>query len=147
MNNYSNNNNNKKRIRAITKKVLFVGEVERNANGKVVPSGLGRMRPNLEEKQLFVGDFEEGRLHGKGFHLCNNGAIEEGDFVRGQLDGKGIRIEKDGIETFEGEFCNGRRHGVGIYTDKHGNRFEGARFENNRPDGNDGIKIVRERLC
>ena len=143
MNNNSNSNNRtKQRIRLITNTSLYVGEVERP--GSTIPSGLGRWRPNLEEKQLFVGNFERGLLHGKGFHLCNDGAIEEGEFVRGQLDGKGIRIEKDGIETFEGEFCNGRRHGVGIYTDKDGSRYEGARFANNWPNGNGGITSYQD---
>lgn len=86
---------------------------------------------------MYEGELVNGRPHGRGVFLFNDGGRYEGDFVKGIISGKGAMdytIPSSGYH-YEGDFVNGNRHGKGVYTFPSGNRYEGD-FFNNEIHGN-----------
>ncbi len=80
----------------------------------------------------YEGDLVDGKPHGRGVFLFNDGGRYEGDFVKGIFAGKGVMdytVPTPGYR-YEGDFVNGNRHGKGAYTFPSGNRYEGDFFNN-----------------
>ena len=71
------------------------------------------MRLGNETITVYEGDINNGKYHGKGKIVYNNGTIYEGDFINGKFNGKGKLIEAVHKFTYEGGFVNGNRHGIG----------------------------------
>jgi len=100
----------------------------------------------------YVGNFVDGRKHGKGQMTFPSGDVYTGDWLKGKRTGKGLYLfhqsgnrykgdyvdgikEGQGIfwwtsgphtgERYEGEFRHDRRNGVGVYWFANGDVFEG----------------------
>ena len=94
--------------------------------------GQGQLE-NYETGDIYEGQFENGKINGKGIFKWKNGEIYEGDFVNGIKHGKGIHKFPEGSE-YEGEYNNGIREGKAKYTWADGRIFKGY-FKNGKPEG------------
>ena len=73
----------------------------------------------------YVGDWKKGRQHGKGTWFYKDDSKHYvGDWKDGLPHGKGTRLNTDGSK-YVGEFKKNEYHGMGILTDKNGNSYEG----------------------
>jgi hypothetical protein len=79
---------------------------------------------------IYEGDFIKGKHNGKGKLRWINGDVYEGDWAGGAENGKGKLTWADGT-IYEGDFVNGNFHGRGkkTYTD---GRVEDGNWENNK---------------
>ena len=94
--------------------------------------GQGQLE-NYETGDIYEGQFENGKINGKGIFKWKNGEIYEGDFVSGIKHGKGIHKFPEGSE-YEGEYNNGIREGKAKYIWADGRIFKGY-FKNGKPEG------------
>lgn len=76
----------------------------------------------------YTGEFFEGKKHGKGKLVLDNGLINEGEFRNGMLNGYGMCVNTDGT-IYKGGWLNNKCHGTGVFFDKDGKRYAG-RWEN-----------------
>ena len=60
----------------------------------------------------YVGDWTEGKRHGKGNFTWANGEKYSGTFQKNDMTGKGVKMWPNG-ERYEGEFLGGMRDGKG----------------------------------
>jgi hypothetical protein len=81
-------------------------------------------------KNLYEGDLKDGKRHGKGKMIYNNGDVYEGDWKEGKRHGKGKMIYNEG-DVYEGEWKKGKKHGKGKMTYNEGDVYEGDWKENN----------------
>lgn len=84
----------------------------------------------------YEGYLVNGKPHGQGVFLFNDGGRYEGQFVKGKMQGRGVMdytVPSTGYR-YEGEFVNGNRHGQGVYTFPSGNYYVGE-FTNNEIHG------------
>lgn len=81
----------------------------------------------------YEGEFNEGRIEGKGTFKWSNGDEYIGTFENGILHGRGIYKWKNG-DVYDGSYINGMRSGKGKLTNSNGKIYEGG-FENNLPHG------------
>lgn len=94
----------------------------------------------------YAGEWQDGKMHGKGTYVETDGARYEGevrsssylpynrvgmnaDLLSGQWDngkmhGQGVQIFAKG-DRYEGEYFNGQRHGKGKQAFANGNMYEG----------------------
>lgn len=94
--------------------------------------GKGQLE-NLQTGDIYEGQFNKGKMTGKGIFKWKNGEIYKGDFVQGIKHGTGIHKWPDGSQ-YEGEYNNGIREGKAKYKWADGRIFEGM-FKNGKPDG------------
>jgi hypothetical protein len=139
-------------IRALNVKILYEGELnerlERNGNGKycyhdnhqILLEGQwkngkmhGHGRQINENGDEYIGNFFAGDYHDHGVMMFKNGSRYEGNFGSGKMNGKGIFVCKNGIK-YEGEFCNNKKHGKGLLTNLNGTQYSGF-WVNNLLDG------------
>ncbi len=99
------------------------------ANGK----GTVQWYQNGKKTDVFVGNFYNGKMHGKGKVVYANGGFYEGDYFNGNLHGKGKMTWENGI-TYQGDWKNGKTHGKGKLILPNGDIFEGN-FINNKING------------
>ena len=115
-------------------------------------------QPDGTLHSTYVGDFEDGKMHGRGTMTFNTHPVfheYEGEFNNGEMDGKGKMMMKNedvyvgdfqhdlmhgtGTITFHdgsryvGDVVDGKMHGVGDVYDETGTLVFKARFENNEP--------------
>src|SRR5688572_16027271 len=77
---------------------------------------------------MYIGEWKDGKKHGKGKFTCNDGTIYEGDFVDGEMQGYGVKKWIDGrsyegnislvsiiVTPFSGNFVLGEFEGKGIW--------------------------------
>jgi len=81
----------------------------------------------------YTGEFDKGKLHGKGIMFYNNGRVYEGDFISNAPDGAGIETYDNG-DRYVGKFSKGFKNGRGVYYYKFGDKYEGN-FAENKPNG------------
>ncbi|KAA3636424.1 MAG: peptidase C14 caspase catalytic subunit p20 [Bacteroidetes bacterium] len=81
----------------------------------------------------YIGDFKNGKLHGKGIFYFSDGNKYLGNWVNQYREGKGRMIFKSGDEYF-GEFKKNKFSGEGVMIYANGNRYEGTWTEN-KPAG------------
>lgn len=84
----------------------------------------------LGEKQLlngdvYVGDFKGLLPHGIGKYTCSDGTIYEGEWEEGKMTGRGQIWWASGA-TYEGDFCGGYLHGCGTLIRQDGSIYKGA---------------------
>lgn len=72
----------------------------------------------------YYGPLVNGRFHGRGRLVWDNGDVYEGDFVDGRMSGKGRRTRANG-DVYEGEFRAGRANGKGRLQDAQGATYVG----------------------
>ncbi len=74
---------------------------------------------------VYEGQFKDGKAHGKGKEVWDNGNTYEGNYVNDLKEGKGIYTWSSG-NTYNGEYKNNLREGQGVFTWKEsGDRYEG----------------------
>ena len=116
------------------KKIIYEGEWAADLyNGK------GKLTRLTNEQ--YIGDFRNGKFHGRGVLSWPNGAKYEGDFVEGVRQGEGRFVFNYGDE-FIGQFANNKFNGHGRYIWKNGDMYEGE-FVDGVMTGN-GLMSYRE---
>ena len=93
----------------------------------------GHKSQGFTDGSRYVGDFVNGKRHGKGTNYFADGAQYEGDFKNGYMNGYGVMVYADG-EKYEGEWLDGKRHGQGVHWMANGDQYSGE-WKNNRMDG------------
>jgi uncharacterized protein (TIGR02145 family) len=145
-------------------------EGDRSSEGK--PHGVGTMyypENDSKEREKYVGEWKNGKRHGKGKLKWRTGGLYEGIWKNDLRSGKGVFSSQEGIynghwkggersgkgkftwengEEYEGEWLNDKMHGAGLYTYADGVCFEGewlsgklVKSSGNKIDGNDCIVI------
>lgn len=115
-------------------------------------------QPDGTLHSTYVGDFEDGKMHGRGKYTFHTHPIfqeYEGEFDDGEMHRTGNMVMKNG-DAYDGEFQHDLMHGTGTITFHDGSRYVGdvvdgkmhgvgdaydetgtlvfkARFENNEP--------------
>ena len=83
----------------------------------------------------YIGQFKNGKRHGKGTIYYKNGNIMyEGDFVNNKKEGYGKIILKNG-QYYIGQFKNGKMHGKGVTYYKNGNIMYEGDYMNDKFEG------------
>ena len=77
------------------------------------------------------GQFLNGKKHGQGTYVWNNGDRYIGEYKEDIRTGQGTLIWKDG-EKYVGQFLNGKKHGQGTYFWNNGDRYIGGWRNDNR---------------
>ena len=79
----------------------------------------------LESKTTtYIGNFKEGRMHGKGEYVWKDGGSYKRDFREGFFEGIGVRTYKSGT-VYKGSFKYDKPHGEGTMTNVSGSIFKG----------------------
>ncbi len=73
---------------------------------------------------VYEGDINLGKLHGRGKMTYTAGDLYEGEFRNGKKEGYGIYNFASGA-SYQGEWKDGKRHGIGAYIDKNGKIIRG----------------------
>ena len=88
--------------------------------------------------QLYRGNIQDGKFHGKGTLSDKDDTVYEGDWRDGQYHGEGKLRDKDG-RRYEGSFEHGKRQGQGTLTETDGSTiYEGEWQEDEIPQVRDG---------
>jgi hypothetical protein len=98
-------------------------------------------KPALE----YVGQFSDGKMHGRGSIHTAKGFSYEGDFKNGEFDGHGSMEQKNG-DSYNGDFLNGKYDGHGILVRKNGDRHEGA-WKNGKREGHGVFTVADGDRC
>ena len=85
------------------------------------------------DKEKYIGEFKEGKKHGKGTVEYADGGGYDGGWKENHFHGKGKRYFPDGA-FYEGDFVEGRWHGQGSFTWADGESYEGT-FSN-------GVRLI-----
>ncbi len=96
----------------------------KNGKGKII-YGIGN--------EYYEGDFENGKLTGKGFYQWENKCTYEGEFLDGKMHGKGLYKWPDGDE-YEGDYVNNIKEGNGEFRWKSGKKYKGQ-VKEGKPHG------------
>jgi hypothetical protein len=94
----------------------------------------GRGKHTYPNGYVYEGDFQYGKRHGKGKYIDAYGDVYEGDFENDVEHGKGKYIDANGLYTYEGELQNGEKHGKGKLAYTNGDVYEGD-FQDNIKHG------------
>ena len=94
---------------------------------------LNGFHTKLYSDGTYKGNFKNGKMHGQGTLIMNNGNKYVGTFANGQISGKGTLTFANG-DKYVGEFVNGDMHGKGTLTQKDGEKYVGE-FKNNKMQG------------
>ena len=78
-----------------------------------------------ENRTTYVGNFLNGKMHGKGTFTYTDGATYFGDFKNGKEFGEGTFICWAHGAKYEGAFKNGLKHGKGSYNYPDGAKYVG----------------------
>ncbi len=81
----------------------------------------------------YEGDVKDGKAHGRGKRVWDDGDVYEGDYVDGERSGKGKYTCANGA-VYEGAWKAGKKHGKGHMTNTNGGTFEGT-WENGQRCG------------
>jgi len=81
-------------------------------------------RLNFRNGDCYIGDFEYGQRHGKGWYTWKDGRQYKGQFVKNSREGKGTLIYPNS-DFYEGHFVQGKRHGHGRFIFANGSMYEG----------------------
>jgi len=97
-----------------------------------------------KNKEIYEGEFDEGKINGIGIYTFKNGDIYQGQFKNGKMNGKGVFKWKSG-EEYYGEYVNGIKEGNGIYKYLNGKIYDGQ-FRKGRPSGNGKVFFDKENI-
>lgn len=84
----------------------------------------------FQDGSRYEGNFKEGKMSGKGTLEFPDGRVYQGDFSDNRMEGQGVCLWPNG-DRYEGSFRNNLMHGPGQFTWSKGSSFKGL-FENNR---------------
>lgn len=105
----------------------YVGDFVNN-----LKHGKGKLE-YLDTGDIYIGEFNEGEITGKGLYKWNTGEQYEGNFIKGIKHGNGKYKWPDGSQ-YIGEYQNGIREGKAKYIWEDGRVFKGM-FKDGKPDG------------
>ena len=94
----------------------------------------------LGQGDTYSGEFDKGQYHGKGLLKCGNGDYFDGQWERGKPGGILKRFIKETGDTYHGMFRQGRRHGKGRQTFGQGRGFYDGDWERDKPSGK-GVRV------
>ena len=83
---------------------------------------------------VYTGEWQDGKMHGRGTLTFPNGEKYTGQWVRGGKHGEGRYVFPNG-EKYEGQWRNGMMHGRGVYTFSNGGCLEGVWYRNRFVNG------------
>ena len=92
-------------------------------------------------KSVYIGEFLEGKMHGRGIYKWPEGNEYEGEYKNNIKEGKGRFKWKNGV-IFDGNFLGGKPHGKGELIYK--NKKESVEYDNGNLKGN--FKEIINRL-
>lgn len=106
---------------------VYTGDVEQDSvpgSTKLIPHGRGvaKITKGKYSGNVYDGDFEWGKMHGKATYTLKNGDVFVGTFVNGEY-AKGCYTVKSTGQYFEGTFKNGQPDKGNIY-DKNGTNID-----------------------
>lgn len=106
---------------------VYTGDVEQDSvpgSTKLIPHGRGvaKITKGKYSGNVYDGDFEWGKMHGKATYTLKNGDVFVGTFVNGEY-AKGRYTVKSTGQYFEGTFKNGQPDKGNIY-DKNGTNID-----------------------
>lgn len=106
---------------------VYTGDVEQDSvpgSTKLIPHGRGvaKIAKGKYSGNVYDGDFEWGKMHGKATYTLKNGDVFVGTFVNGEY-AKGRYTVKSTGQYFEGSFKNGQPD-KGIFYDKNGKNID-----------------------
>lgn len=90
---------------------VYTGWYIRNAASGVVPQKRGRIR--WDDGSIYMGQWKDGKMHGRGMMKWSDGATYEGEWNEGRRSGFGIYTWKSGTR-YMGQWKDNRKHGYGI---------------------------------
>ncbi len=100
----------------------YTGQYKQNASRVRIPHGKGEY---VARTFRYVGEFKDGKKHGRGLYTWPNGDSYDGDFADDTPNGKGVFQLATG-DKYEGEVAAGRISGRGIYITREADRIEGS---------------------
>jgi hypothetical protein len=115
-------------------KQTYIGSV--NHSGE--KHGYGRL---ITPNSKIIGTWRKGRFTGWGRQILNNGEIFEGNFNNGKLNGKGIYKYRDIL--YVGDFENNKKQGKGEKITK--DYYYKGDFNNNKIDGYGKIQFINNK--
>lgn len=93
----------------------------------------GYKEQKFTDGSRYVGEFVDGKRHGKGTNYFADGTRYDGDWKNGYMNGYGVCVYADG-EKYEGEWADGKRHGQGTCFYASGAKYVG-KWVNNKKQG------------
>lgn len=84
----------------------------------------GRATATYPNKDVFVGEFKDGKRTGPGVYTFASGAKYDGEYFENKKQGSGTFVAPDGGK-YEGQWYNDKRHGKGTYTYPSGDTYVG----------------------
>ena len=98
----------------------------------------------------YTGSFKDGKAHGKGKWIHNEGHIFEGEFAHDEIDGQAVHTYPDG-QRFEGIFRASIREGFGTLYNSDGTVEYAGEWSNDQRNGSGsqskftrGVKFTHE---
>ena len=117
--------------------IIYEGEFQ---DGKIQGKGI----MTFPEGQRYEGDFVNEKFEGSGMYTWPNGNRYEGQFANGKFEGRGIYTWANG-ERYEGDFVNGEQHGKGVFTWSDGSCYEGD-YDHGKQTGKGSIPRETENI-
>eukprot|EP00761_Pharyngomonas_kirbyi_P008119 gb/GECH01008130.1/.p1 GENE.gb/GECH01008130.1/~~gb/GECH01008130.1/.p1 ORF type:complete len:146 (+),score=41.61 gb/GECH01008130.1/:1-438(+) len=87
---------------------------------------------NTEHGTVYVGEFKEDKMHGKGKITYSNGSYYDGEWNNNKYEGQGTYCWTDG-SWYEGQWKDNKMHGKGTYHSKDGRSWHGEFYNGNGP--------------
>lgn len=94
----------------------------------------GKGKLFIGQDSYYEGDFDQGEISGNGERFFANGNHYIGTFDKGEFNGKGTFTDAVTGEVYVGDFLDNRRHGDGVLTYSDGTKYVG-KFINHKRDG------------
>ena len=84
----------------------------------------GYKEQKFTDGSRYVGEFVDGKRHGKGTNYFPDGTRYDGEWKNGYMNGYGVCVYADG-EKYEGEWADGKRNGQGTHFYANGAKYVG----------------------
>ena len=84
----------------------------------------GYKEQKFKDGSRYVGEFVDGKRHGKGTNYFPDGTRYDGEWKNGYMNGYGVCVYADG-EKYEGEWADGKRNGQGTHIYANGAKYVG----------------------
>ena len=95
----------------------------------------GKGKLFIGKDSYYEGDFDQGEISGSGERYYAHGNHYKGSFLKGEFNGKGTFTNAVNGEVYVGDFVDNRRQGQGVLTYGDGTKYVGS-FLNHKRDGN-----------
>lgn len=123
------------------------GQSSQKSSGKTKSTTLNGYNTKEYSDGTYKGNFRNGKMHGQGTMIFNNGNKYVGNFVEGHMCGKGTFTYSNG-DKYTGEFKEDNMNGRGKLTFANGGLYQGS-FKDGNAEGygtfllpNEGLKYI-----